>query len=83
MSAPLKLNRPEAEIAPVTEAPMPVPAKAPTANYDDLHGLKVLIVDDMPSNQDVIKLFLEPEGCEMLCAANRIGGSRCSQDASG
>ncbi len=67
---PPEIEQAEAEIAPVTEAPMP--AKAPAANYDDLHGLKVLIVDDMPSNQDVIKLFLEPEGCEMLCAANGV-----------
>jgi len=34
---------------------------------DNLRGLKVLIVDDVSSNQDVIKLFLKPEGCECFC----------------
>ena len=48
-----------------------LPAKS-TIAYDTLRGLKVLIVEDMPSNQEVIKLFLEPEGCEMLCAANGL-----------
>jgi len=37
---------------------------------DNLRGLKVLIVEDIPANQDVIKLFLTPEGCETLCALN-------------
>ena len=36
-------------------------------NPDNLRGLRVLIVDDVPSNQDVIKLFLKPEGCECFC----------------
>jgi len=36
---------------------------------DNLRGLKVLIVDDAASNQDVIKLFLKPEGCECFCTS--------------
>lgn len=38
-----------------------------TFNPDDLRGLRVLIVDDVPSNQDVVKLFLNPVGCECFC----------------
>ena len=38
-------------------------------NPDNLYGLRVLIVDDVTSNQDVIKLFLTPEGCECFCTA--------------
>jgi len=34
---------------------------------DPLRGLKVLIVDDIISNQNVVKVFLEPEGCEIAC----------------
>jgi len=34
---------------------------------DNLRGLRVLIVDDIPSNHDVIKLFLTPERCECIC----------------
>jgi len=37
---------------------------------DDLRGLKVLIVEDIPANQDIIKLFLEPEGCQNQCVSN-------------
>ncbi len=44
----------------------PLPADPPKSAYDveSLRGLKVLIVDDIPANQDVIKLFLNPEGCK-------------------
>lgn len=38
-------------------------------NPDNLRGLRVLIVDDTCSNQDVIKIFLTPEGCECFCTA--------------
>ncbi len=34
---------------------------------DNLRGLKVMIVDDIPSNHDVIKIFLTPEGCQCIC----------------
>ena len=54
---------------PVVDVPI-IKTEATPRNYKDLRGLKVLIVEDMPSNQDVIKLFLEPQGCEMLCASN-------------
>ncbi len=57
---------------PVMENSASTPPTKPTIAYDTLRGLKVLIVEDMPSNQEVIKLFLEPEGCEMLCAANGL-----------
>jgi len=39
---------------------------------DDLRGLKILIVEDNPANQDVIKLFLNPEGCKSQCVTNGI-----------
>ena len=37
---------------------------------DKLEGLKVLIVEDVPSNQHVLKIFLEPEGCMITSTAN-------------
>ena len=44
---------------------------SPASSFDpsNLRGLRVLIVDDVPSNQDVVKLFLEPEGCECFCVS--------------
>lgn len=40
------------------------------SDTESLQGLKVLIVEDITANQDIIKLFLRPEGCESLCASN-------------
>ena len=58
---------------PATPASTPTP-RAPESTYDteSLRGLNVLIVDDIPSNQDVIKLFLDPEGCKSFGALNGI-----------
>ena len=39
---------------------------------ESLQGLKVLIVEDIPANQDVVKIFLTPEGCECHGALNGI-----------
>ena len=39
---------------------------------ESLQGLKVLIVEDIPANQDVVKVFLTPEGCECHGALNGI-----------
>ena len=36
----------------------------------NLSGTRVLIVEDVISNQDVMKVFLEPEGCAIMCVAN-------------
>ncbi len=36
---------------------------------DNLRGVRVLIVDDVSSNQEVIKIFLTPEGCDCFCTA--------------
>ena len=51
---------------PAKKIETPVPTKF---NPDNLRGLRVLIVDDVSSNQDVIKIFLEPEGCKCFCTA--------------
>ena len=58
---------------PAMPASAPTP-QAPESTYDteSLRGLNVLIVDDIPSNQDVIKLFLDPEGCKSFGALNGI-----------
>ena len=55
-------------------APVETPVKNETPpdtffDPDNLRGLRVLIVDDVSSNQDVIKLFLKPEGCFCICSA--------------
>ena len=58
---------------PAMPASTPTP-QAPESTYDteSLRGLNVLIVDDIPSNQDVIKLFLDPEGCKSFGALSGI-----------
>ena len=58
---------------PAMPASAPTP-QAPESAYDteSLRGLNVLIVDDIPSNQDVIKLFLDPEGCKSFGALSGI-----------
>ena len=40
------------------------------ADMDSLEHVRILIVEDVPSNQDVMKIFLEPEGCVISCADN-------------
>jgi len=55
-------------------APVEMPAEPEVVtdtffDPDNLRGLRVLIVDDVSSNQDVIKLFLKPEGCICICSA--------------
>lgn len=59
------LEEPEALAAPISE-------ESPKSEYDaeSLRDLRVLIVDDIPANQDVIKVFLNPEGCECHEALN-------------
>ena len=58
--------------------PMPVSSTAksqrPRTAYDaeTLQGLRVLIVEDIPANQEVIKLLLNPEGCECHGALNGL-----------
>ena len=39
---------------------------------DDLRDLKVLIVEDEVFSQEVIKNFLEPEGCKLLFTGNGV-----------
>jgi len=46
----------------------PVHTQLPSTH--DLRGLNVLIVEDNPANQDVIKLFLGPEGCQIQSVLN-------------
>ena len=41
-------------------------------DFDSLTGVRILIVEDIPSNQDVMKIFLEPEGCEIMCANDGV-----------
>ena len=54
---------PEPTLAPTAAIAEP----APTPNFETLSGLRVLIVEDVASNQDVMKIFLEPEGCSVVC----------------
>lgn len=55
-------------------APAKIPPQSQTSTNDkfdpdNLRGLRVLIVDDVSSNQEVIKIFLTPEGCDCFCTA--------------
>ncbi len=47
------------------QAPTTPPAPHPSAR-DGLEGASVLVVEDLPSNQDVIQLLLEPSGAECI-----------------
>ena len=48
--------------------------KAPEQAHDtssgDLRGLNILIVEDDIGNQDVLKLYLAPEDCDVQCVMN-------------
>ena len=48
------------------------PAVTAQPDFDSLDKVRVLIVEDIISNQDVMKIFLEPEGCEIMCADNGV-----------
>jgi len=62
------------EINTPIEANKPIEVNQPVSqsDTDNLRGLRVLIVEDITANQDIIKLFLRPEGCEILCASNGL-----------
>jgi signal transduction histidine kinase/CheY-like chemotaxis protein len=53
---------PESVVALATERVRPPPKS--------LHGLRVLVVDDIQVNRDVIKHFLAPHGCQINDAVN-------------
>ena len=59
----------EDEVAPEVLEP-PSLDTSPSPNLDSLENIRILIVEDVPSNQDVMKIFLEPEGCAIACADN-------------
>ena len=61
------------EIAPETFLPAtdaePDAGSVPSApSRSTLDGARVLVVEDLPSNQDVIRLMLEPQGCTCVPA---------------
>lgn len=43
-----------------------------TPESEILDGVKVLIVEDEPANQEVIKLFIDPKGCKSQCSGNGV-----------
>ena len=45
-----------------------MPKIIPEETAKNLGGLKVLIVEDVAANHDVVKLFLSPEGCHCVSA---------------
>src|SRR5690606_1146088 len=55
---------PAAAPAPSTQAARAEPAKR------NLRGLRILLTDDNAINRQVIKLFLQPQGCEIVEATN-------------
>ena len=48
--------------------PPKMPKTIPKEASEKLRGLKVLIVEDVAANHDVVKLFLSPEGCHCISA---------------
>ena len=67
-------NLEEKTALPVSQAPAQTqtPQQGSVSAYDaeSLRGLNILIVEDIQANQDVIKLFLDPEGCKSYGAQN-------------
>ncbi|MDB2439323.1 response regulator [Hellea sp.] len=57
-------------IIPPAEEILVLETEAPAS--DDLRNLKVLIVEDEVFSQEVIKNFLEPEGCKLLFTGNGV-----------
>ena len=61
----------ETESAPFAKStPMPTEPTNRAHSADPFRGLNVLIVEDVTSNQEVLKIFLEPMGCHVSCASN-------------
>lgn len=54
----------------MTDNTGPVPSTAAEAQMDSLQNVRVMIVEDVPSNTDVMKIFLEPQGCLVMSAEN-------------
>lgn len=67
-------NLEEEAAEPVSQAPTqtqtPQPDSVSAYDAESLKGLNILIVEDIQANQDVIKLFLDPEGCKSHGAQN-------------
>ncbi len=51
-------------------APSPSPARPAASAPRSLRGLRVLLTDDNAINRQVIKLFLAPQGCDIVEATN-------------
>ncbi len=48
----------------------PAPSLSPSATRTSLRGVRVLLTDDNAINRQVVKLFLAPQGCEIVEATN-------------
>ena len=51
-------------------ATVEVEPTTPSTKISDLTGLRILLVDDIESNRDIVRMMLEAEGCICFDAAN-------------
>ena len=51
-------------------APSPTPVRTTEPSRRSLRGMRVLLTDDNAINRQVIKLFLAPQGCDIVEATN-------------
>jgi CheY-like chemotaxis protein len=58
------------EAAAATPSPGPSPSRIPEPSRKSLRGMRVLLTDDNAINRQVIKLFLAPQGCDIVEATN-------------
>ncbi len=58
----------------VPELFAPEPTNSPAQDPNDLSGVRILVVEDIASNQDVIRLMLEREGCVCIPALSAEEG---------
>jgi len=58
------------EAAAVAPTSGPAPSRAAEPSRKSLRGMRVLLTDDNAINRQVIKLFLAPQGCDIVEATN-------------
>ena len=58
------------EAAAAAPSPGPSPSRAAEPSRKSLRGMRVLLTDDNAINRQVIKLFLAPQGCDIVEATN-------------
>jgi len=80
IASPVNIAKPMSEPLEVDENTMPLTPIIPEARETEttglFSGLRVLIVEDVVSNQDIIQIFLRPLGCKFISCNNGVEALR-------